>query len=114
MAERVRRRNGVAGRTAAQAAGKAAGGGVKGARHLSQPGQDPYEQVEWDRRSAVILGEKGEVVFEQHDVEVPKAWSQLATNVVASKYFRGSLGTPQRGRRVRQLLGRVVRAVTAG
>jgi ribonucleoside-diphosphate reductase alpha chain len=59
-------------------------------------------------RSAVIYGEKGEVVFEQHDVEMPKAWTQLATNVVVSKYFRGPLGTPQRETSVRQLIGRVV------
>src|SRR6185369_2500405 len=61
-------------------------------RYFTQAGLDPFTSVEWERRSAVIYGEKGEVVFEQHDVEMPKAWTQLATNVVVSKYFRGPLG----------------------
>src|SRR5437868_9580409 len=77
-------------------------------RYFTEPGVDPYAGVEWERRSAVIYGEKGEVVFEQHDVEIPKPWTQLATNVVVSKYFRGPLATPQRERSVRQLIGRVV------
>jgi len=77
-------------------------------RYFSQAGLDPFANVEWERRSAVIYGEKGEVVFEQHEVEMPKAWTQLATNVVVSKYFRGPLGTPQRETSVRQLIGRVV------
>src|SRR5215467_12760519 len=77
-------------------------------RFFTRAGVDPYSTVEWERRSAVISGEKGEVVFEQHDVEIPKPWTQLATNVVVSKYFRGPLGTPQRERSVRQLVGRVV------
>jgi ribonucleoside-diphosphate reductase alpha chain len=77
-------------------------------RYFTEAGGDPYATVEWERRSAVIYGEKGEVVFEQHDVEIPKPWTQLATNVVVSKYFRGPLGTPQRERSVRQLIGRVV------
>ncbi len=77
-------------------------------RYFTEPGTDPYATVEWEKRSAVITGEKGEVVFEQHDVEIPKPWTQLATNVVVSKYFRGPLGTPQRERSVRQLIGRVV------
>ncbi|TMB51037.1 MAG: vitamin B12-dependent ribonucleotide reductase, partial [Deltaproteobacteria bacterium] len=64
-------------------------------------------------RSAVISGEGGETVFEQRDVEVPKPWSQLATNVVVSKYFRGPLGTPERERSVRQLIGRVVSTIGA-
>ena len=82
-------------------------------RHFTRPGGDPYSTVEWERRSAVISGEKGDVVFEQHDVEIPKPWSQLATNVVVSKYFRGPLGTPQRESSVRQLIGRVVRTMLA-
>ncbi len=82
--------------------------GVTLQRYFTQQGLDPFANVEWERRSAVIYGEKGEVVFEQHDVEMPKAWTQLATNVVVSKYFRGPLGTPQRETSVRQLIGRVV------
>src|SRR5882724_12014094 len=83
-------------------------GGIALERYFTEAGGDPSAGVEWERRSAVIYGEKGEVVFEQHDVEIPKPWTQLATNVVVSKYFRGPLGTPQRERSVRQLIGRVV------
>ncbi len=72
---------------------------------------DPIETETWERRNAVISGEGGDVVFEQHDVEIPAAWSQLATNVVASKYFRGPLGTPQRETSVKQLIGRVVGSI---
>ncbi len=72
---------------------------------------DPFDDVEWERRTATITGEDGETVFEQADVEFPVAWSHLATNVVASKYFRGTLGTPERETSVRQLIGRVVTTV---
>jgi ribonucleoside-diphosphate reductase alpha chain len=89
----------------------APGGGVGIQRRFVKPGNDPYDDVEWEVRSAVIQGEGGETVFEQRDVEVPKSWSQLATNVVVSKYFRGPLGTPQRERSVRQLVGRVVTTI---
>ncbi len=82
--------------------------GLGFARRFVPEGTNPYDTVEWEIRSAVIAGESGETVFEQRDVEVPKTWSQLATNVVVSKYFRGPLGTPQRERSVRQLVGRVV------
>src|SRR5206468_163847 len=85
--------------------------GLAVARRFVPAGTDPYETVEWEIRSAVISGEGGETVFEQRDVEVPKPWSQLATNVVVSKYFRGPLGTPQRERSVRQLIGRVVSTI---
>src|SRR6185295_19160822 len=84
------------------------GRGLTMARRFVPRGVNPYETVEWEVRSALISGEGGEVVFEQRDVELPKSWSQLATNVVVSKYFRGPLGTPQRERSVRQLIGRVV------
>jgi len=69
--------------------------------------------VEWEIRSATIANDKGMVVFDQPQVEVPKLWSQMATNVVASKYFRGPLGTPSRERSVRQLIGRVANTVTS-
>ena len=81
-------------------------------RHFTQPNVDPFDTVEWEKRSAVISGENGEVVFEQHEVDIPKSWSQLATNVVVSKYFRGPLGTPQRESSVRQMIGRVVSTIT--
>jgi ribonucleoside-diphosphate reductase alpha chain len=87
--------------------------GLRVERYFTEKGVNPEDEVAWESRSAVIYGERGEVVFEQHDIEVPKAWSQLASNVVASKYFRGPLGAPQRERSVRQLVGRVVRTITS-
>ncbi len=86
--------------------------GVMLERFFTQAGVDPYSQIEWDLRSAVISGEDGRVVFEQKDVEVPRAWSQTATNVVVSKYFRGQLGTHRRETSVRQLISRVVDTIT--
>jgi len=82
-------------------------------RFFSSEGTDPFDEIEWDLRSAVIGNEKGEVVFEQRDVEIPRFWSQQATNIVVSKYFRGTLGTPERERSARQLIGRVVDTITA-
>ena len=87
-------------------------GGLRFTRRLSRAGIDPYDAVEWELRDAVIKGEDGAVVFEQRGVEFPADWSQLATNVVASKYFRGQLGGPERERSVRQLIGRVVDTIT--
>jgi ribonucleoside-diphosphate reductase alpha chain len=87
--------------------------GVKLERYFTRPGVDPMSQVEWDLRSAVIAGEDGRVVFEQRDVEVPRAWSQTATNVVVSKYFRGPVNTSRRETSVRQLITRVVDTITA-
>src|SRR3989304_37108 len=81
--------------------------GLKFQRFFTQAGVSPYERVEWERRTASISNEKGEVVFEQHNVEVPADWSQTATNIVASKYFHGQRGTPERETSVRQLVGRV-------
>jgi len=77
-------------------------------RHFTRAGEDPFDSVDWAMRSAKISNESGETVFEQNDVEIPASWSQLATNVVVSKYFRGHLGTPGRETSVRQLIGRVV------
>jgi len=85
--------------------------GLKVPRHFSRPGEDPFRQVEWELRTASITNEKGEVVFEQRDVETPKLWSQMATNVVVSKYFRGTVGTPEREKSVRDLIRRVVNAI---
>ncbi len=86
----------------------AAGTGLSITRHFTSPDLDPFDAVEWEIRSATIANEKGELVFEQTDVEIPKSWSQLATNVVVSKYFRGHVGTPERETSVKQLIGRVV------
>lgn len=92
---------------------KRASKGLRFRRVYTQPGVDPYSTVEWQLRDAVITGEGGEVVFEQKGVECPASWSQLAVNVVVSKYFRGVLGTPQRESSVRQLISRVVNTLTA-
>ena len=86
----------------------ASGTGLKITRHFTRPDVHPFDEVEWELRSATIANEKGELVFEQTDVEIPKSWSQLATNVVVSKYFRGHVGTPERESSVKQLIGRVV------
>jgi ribonucleoside-diphosphate reductase alpha chain len=87
--------------------------GLEYERFFTREGIDPFDEVEWDVRSAVIGNEKGNVVFEQRDVEIPRFWSQQATNIVVSKYFRGTLGTPERERSVKQLIGRVVDTITA-
>ena len=86
----------------------ATGTGLSIKRHFTHPDVHPFDAVEWELRSAAIANEKGELVFEQRDVEIPKRWSQLATNVVVSKYFRGHVGTPERETSVKQLIGRVV------
>src|SRR5437870_9128548 len=87
-------------------------GGIEVERFFTKPGIDVFDTCEWEMRTAIITNERGEVVFEQKDVEMPKFWSQMATNVVVSKYFRGHIGTPDRESSVRQLIGRVVRTVT--
>ena len=84
--------------------------GLEFTRYFSTEGVHPFDDIEWERRTASIAGEGG-TVFEQQNVEVPKAWSQLATNIVASKYFRGQLGTPEREYSVRQLISRVVKTI---
>ena len=81
-------------------------------RFFTEAGVDPFDEIEWELRSAVIGSQGGDVVFEQHDVEIPKAWSQQATNIVVSKYFRGQMGAPERERSVKQLIGRVVDTIT--
>ncbi len=81
-------------------------------RYFTKPGVHPFDEIEWELRTASITDESGAPVFEQRDVEIPKFWSQTATNVVVSKYFRGPLNTPQREHSVRQLIGRVVDTIT--
>jgi ribonucleoside-diphosphate reductase alpha chain len=87
--------------------------GLRFERRYTTPGVHPYDTVEWELRDALITNERGEKIFEQRGVEVPKAWSQTATNVVVSKYFRGHLGSAERERSVRQLLSRVADTITA-
>ena len=91
---------------------RAATKGLSPKRHFTTAEQDPFSGVEWELRTASITTENGDVVFEQEGVEFPRAWSHQATNVVASKYFRGTLGTLQRERSVRQLIERVVFTIT--
>ncbi|MBA2662825.1 MAG: vitamin B12-dependent ribonucleotide reductase [Bradymonadaceae bacterium] len=86
--------------------------GLRFERFFTVDGAHPYDGVEWERRTASIGSETGKLVFEQKDVEVPAHWSQMATNVVVSKYFRGQLNTAQRETSVRQLLDRVTNAIT--
>src|ERR1700704_2449034 len=94
--------------TAAPRATKAAKKGLRFGRYFTPEGSHAFDLVEWERRTAAIIGEKGQVIFEQKDVEVPRSWSQLAINVVAQKYFRGGLGSPERETSVKQLINRVV------
>ncbi len=82
-------------------------------RRWTRPGVHPYDEIIWEYRTAGISSETGKTVFEQKDVEVPSTWSQLATNVVVSKYFRGHVGTPEREHSVKQLIDRVVNTITA-
>src|SRR3984893_15118147 len=82
--------------------------GLRFERYFTPPGSHAYDLIEWERRTAAITGEKGQVIFEQKDVEVPRAWSQLAINVVAQKYFRGSPDSPEGETSVRQIIDRVV------
>src|SRR6267142_3139133 len=86
--------------------------GLEFRRYFTREGISPYDTVEWEYRTAAITGEGGEVIFEQKNVEVPKTWSMTATNIVASKYFHGTLGTPDRETSVRQLIGRVATTIT--
>jgi ribonucleoside-diphosphate reductase alpha chain len=85
--------------------------GLTFARRFSKDGVSPYDEVQWERRTASITDTKGNTIFEQKDVEVPADWSMTATNIVASKYLHGQMGTPERETGVRQLVGRVVETV---
>ena len=80
-------------------------------RLFTKPGVSPYDEVEWEKRTALIADSKGNTIFEQKDVEVPKDWSMTATNIVASKYLHGQIGTPERETGVRQLVGRVAETI---
>ncbi|HUH01269.1 MAG TPA: vitamin B12-dependent ribonucleotide reductase [Kofleriaceae bacterium] len=81
--------------------------GITFPRYFTKAGRDPFTEVEWELRNASITGVDGKVFFEQKDVEFPTTWSQTATNVVVQKYFRGTVGTPERERSVKQMIGRV-------
>ena len=85
--------------------------GLSFRRLFTKLGVSPYDEVEWDLRLAQITDAQGNVIFEQKDVEVPKDWSMTATNIVASKYLHGKLGTPERETGVRQLVARVAETI---
>jgi ribonucleoside-diphosphate reductase alpha chain len=89
--------------------------GLSFPRHFSarlEAGRSPYDEIRWETRSAAITNDKGAMIFEQKDVEVPADWSQTATNIVASKYFFGKIGEPERETSVGQLIHRVVDTIT--
>ncbi|HEY6385774.1 MAG TPA: hypothetical protein VIX91_08855, partial [Candidatus Acidoferrum sp.] len=77
-------------------------------RYFTDGRISPFDAVEWEKRTALIGNEKGVTIFRQEDVEVPKSWSQTATNIVTSKYFHGKPGSREREGSVRQLISRVV------
>jgi len=81
-------------------------------RFFTIPGRDPFDEIEWELRDALIPGKDGPA-FEQRDVEFPRFWSQTATNIVAQKYFRGRMASPERERSVKQMIGRIVDTIGA-
>src|SRR5437763_4675119 len=81
-------------------------------RFFTKAGVSPYDEVEWEKRLAQITDSKGGIIFEQKDVEVPKDWSMTATNIVASKYLHGQIGTPERESGGRALVSRVAETIT--
>jgi ribonucleoside-diphosphate reductase alpha chain len=97
--------------TTASSAARKKAPGLSFRRLFTKPGVSPYDEVEWDLRTAQITDAQGNVIFEQKDVEVPKDWSMTATNIVASKYLHGKIGTPERETGVRQLVSRVAETI---
>ncbi|HET9698693.1 MAG TPA: vitamin B12-dependent ribonucleotide reductase, partial [Terriglobales bacterium] len=85
--------------------------GLQFRRYFTKQGVDPYSTVEWETRTASITDAKGNTIFEQKDVETPKDWSMTATNIVASKYLHGRIGTPERESGVRALISRVAETI---
>ena len=92
--------------------GEVYGHGIIVERRFTKPDVHPFDQIEWETRDAIISGTKGEVVFEQKGVEVPKSWTQTATNIVVSKYFYGTIGKDDREYSVRQLVSRVAKTIS--
>ncbi len=105
------RGNSPATNTATEKTTGVAGRGLSFQRYFADGKKSPFDAVEWEKRTALIGNEKGVTIFRQEDVEVPKSWSQTATNIVASKYFHGKPGTAQREGSVRRLIGRVVNTI---
>jgi ribonucleoside-diphosphate reductase alpha chain len=84
--------------------------GLRFERFFTRQGIHPFDEVEWELRTATISNDRGEKIFEQKDVEIPKSWSMTATNVVVSKYFYGQVGSAERETSIRQLVGRVAKS----
>src|SRR5271168_1751590 len=97
--------------TTPENAGAGAPKGLPFERYFTDGKISPFDKMEWEKRTALIGNEKGVTIFKQEDVEVPKSWSQTATNIVVSKYFHGKPGTAEREGSVRQLISRVVNTV---
>ncbi|MDE1160456.1 MAG: vitamin B12-dependent ribonucleotide reductase [Acidobacteriaceae bacterium] len=110
MAESVRTAPAVSA-PKAPAAKMSSAPGLRFERHFSKPGVHPFEEVAWELRDAVIQDFKGKLIFEQKNVEVPADWSMTATNIVASKYLHGQVGTPEREKGVRDLISRVAESI---
>ncbi len=87
--------------------------GLRFERYFTKRGIHPFNEIEWELRTAIISNDRGEKIFEQKDVEIPKFWSMTATNVVVSKYFYGQMGTPERETSIRQLVDRVAKSYYA-
>jgi ribonucleoside-diphosphate reductase alpha chain len=101
----------AAGRVAVERQGRRAG--LRFHRHFTQPDVHPYDELEWELRDAVITNWRdGTTSFEQRGVEFPSSWSMNATTIVAQKYFRGTLGTDERERSVKQMIDRVADTIT--
>ncbi|MEO6965042.1 MAG: vitamin B12-dependent ribonucleotide reductase, partial [Acidobacteriaceae bacterium] len=119
MAETTKTQTAGAAGNAAQTASSSRNGssptgtqtGLKFERFFSHSDSSPYDEIQWERRTASIVDSKGGTIFEQKDVEVPAAWSMTATNIVASKYLHGQIGTPERESGVRQLISRVAETI---
>ena len=85
--------------------------GLSFSRHFTRPGISPFDEITWELRDAIIQDYKGRTIFEQKSVEVPSDWSVTATNIVASKYLHGPVGTPERETGVRALITRVAESI---
>lgn len=88
------------------------GNGIHFERYFTKEGVHPYDEITWEMRTAKITDAQGNIVFEQNNIETPSTWSQTATNVVAQKYFRGQVGTPDRESSMKQLISRVADTMT--
>src|SRR5271166_3888113 len=97
--------------TTPEHAGAVAAKGLLFERYFTDGKISPFDAVEWEKRTALIGNEKGVTIFKQENVEVPKGWSQTATNIVASKYFHGKPGSAEREGSARQLISRVVNTI---